>query len=278
VSTSPMRPFLRWAGSKRKLLPRLAAYWQPSCVRYVEPFAGSACLFFRLQPKRAVLADINPELIATYREVRQNVDAVINALATMQSGREEYLRLRSLDPTSVTPCMRAARFIFLNRFCFNGLYRTNLAGRFNVPYGGERTGTLPSPTALRSCSRQLQEVALVRADFGVVLKHARKGDFVYMDPPFVIKSKRIFNEYDPRPFTTADVERLRSWMELLDRKGIPFLVSYAACDESNILQEGFHRETVIVRRNIAGFAGMRSLANEVLISNVERCPQEVRDV
>ena len=262
-----VQPFLRWAGSKRQLLPVLSRYWHHECTRYIEPFAGSACLFFRLRPEQAILGDINAGLIATYREVRDQVDDVILSLATLKKGRDEYLALRETDPTSLTPADRAARFIYLNRFCFNGLYRTNLAGRFNVPYGGDKAGNLPSGDALRKASQLLRNAQLMAGDFGNVLELARPGDFVYMDPPFAVKSRRIFNEYDPSLFGLEDICRLRGWMEALSERNVPFLVSYADSEEADSLQEGFYTEMVTVRRNIAGFASSRVKSNEVLISN-----------
>lgn len=262
-----VQPFLRWAGSKRQLLPVLSGYWHREYMRYVEPFAGSACLFFRLRPRQAILGDINAELIATYREIRDRLDDVIASLATLKKGRDEYLSLRETDPTSLTPADRAARFIYLNRFCFNGLYRTNLAGRFNVPYGGDKAGNLPSDDALRKASELLQNAQLMAGDFGNVLELVRPGDFVYMDPPFAVKSRRIFNEYDPSLFGPEDICRLRGWMEALSERNVPFLVSYADSEEADSLQEGFYTEMVTVRRNIAGFTGSRIMSSEVLISN-----------
>jgi len=262
-----VQPFLRWAGSKRQLLPVLSGYWRREYMRYVEPFAGSACLFFQLRPRQAILGDINADLIATYREIRDRLDDVISSLATLKKGRDEYLSLREADPTSLTPTERAARFIYLNRFCFNGLYRTNLAGRFNVPYGGDKAGNLPSDDALRKASELLQNAQLMAGDFGNVLELVRPGDFVYMDPPFAVKSRRIFNEYDPSLFGPEDIRRLRGWMEALSERNVPFLVSYADSEEADSLQEGFYTEMVTVRRNIAGFTGSRIKSNEVLISN-----------
>ncbi len=145
-------PFLRWAGSKRKLLPVLREYWNPSYSRYVEPFAGSACLFFHLQPSKALLGDINRDLMFTYRQVRRDLPAVLSALRKFKGNKKEYLRLRAISPTELEDAERAARFIFLNRYCFNGIYRTNLQGSFNVPYGGLRAGYIPPDEDFISCS------------------------------------------------------------------------------------------------------------------------------
>jgi DNA adenine methylase len=259
--------FLRWAGSKRQLIPVLLKYWNHDYCRYVEPFAGSASLFFSLSPPRALLGDINIELMATYEQVKHKVEAVLLDLNTMKKGRRNYLRLRALDPLTLTPSMRAARFIYLNRFCFNGLYRTNRDGQYNVPYGGDRSGRIPSNDLLVRCSSSLKRAELAVGSFEVTLEKVKSRDFVYMDPPFSIRAKRVFNEYDASMFGLEDLYHLRKWMIRLDRKNVHFLVSYAESEEADLLRVGFHTEVVVVRRSIAGFTERRKPARELLISN-----------
>lgn len=269
VKTNQSTAFLRWAGSKKQLLPVLERHWNSSFDRYVEPFAGSACLFFRLQPARAMLGDINQELIATYLEVKYRVSAVIDALSKLTHGKEAYNALRDSETTSLNGAQKAARFIYLNRFCFNGLYRTNLAGRFNVPYGGERSGKLPSPETLRACSRQLENAHLIAGNFEKVLERVQPGDFVYLDPPYSVKAKRVFKEYNAAAFGEDDLRSLRKWLERFANMGVKFLVSYAESDEADLLKEGFYTQTVNVRRNIAGFSSSRTRSNEILISDMK---------
>lgn len=262
-------PFLRWAGSKRRLLPILQTFWTKKHKRYIEPFAGSACLFFAIKPPKAVLGDINPELVATYLEVKYRVGAVLKALKKLRpDDKDEYLRLRSMDTSKLVPATRAARFIYLNRFCFNGIYRTNLMGQFNVPYSGSRCGDLPADEIFERCATRLRTARFIRGDFENVLNTAEKGDLVYMDPPFAVRARRVFRQYDPSTFTSEDIARLRQWMERLNAKRINFVVSYAESDEADVLRKNFSCETVSVRRNIAGFAGHRVVTNELLISNI----------
>lgn len=260
-------PFLRWAGSKRKLIPTLCTYWSSHFDRYLEPFVGSACLFFRLGPRRALLGDINAELMNVYRQVRDDTTQVALALSALRPGKREYLRLRAQSPDSLDAANRAARFIFLNRYCFNGLYRTNLRGEFNVPYGGNKSGQLPTVQHLQDVGRTLRRATLINGDFEKVLRRARTGDFVYMDPPFRVNGTRVFTHYDGSRFADSDVLRLRSWLERLDTESIQFLVSYAESDESRFLSDGFITTRRSVRRNIAGFTARRQMADEVLISN-----------
>jgi DNA adenine methylase len=262
-------PFLRWAGSKRKALPFLAAYWSPDFTRYVEPFVGSAALFFFLAPEQAVLGDINTRLIETYTQVRDNLGQVIHALRKMRPGPTHYYHWRSISESELNPPERAAQFIYLNRFCFNGLFRTNKSGTFNVPYGGAKGGRLPSATNFMTCACQLRRAVLRAASYEETLEEARQGDFVYLDPPYQVAAQRVFREYNPIGFDTGQLKRLRQELIRLDRSSIPFLLSYAHSDEGIMLSRGFSRRTILVRRNIAGFAASRRLAAELLISN---CP------
>jgi DNA adenine methylase len=268
VSAKDGTPFLRWAGSKRRLLPTLKKFWTPKHKRYVEPFAGSACLFFSIKPPKAILGDLNPELIATYIEVKYRIAEVLKELESIgPANKEEYNLLRSIDISTLTPSARAARFIYLNRFCFNGIYRTNLLGKFNVPFSGYGCGELPKDELFRRCSRQLRIARFMNADFEKVLRQATKGDLVYMDPPYAVRAHRVFREYDPSTFTHEDIKRLRSWMVRLNKRQIKFVVSYAESDEADVLKKDFSYEIIAVRRNIAGFAAHRAWTNEVLISN-----------
>ena len=262
------KPLLRWAGSKQQLVGVLEQYWSERNSRYVEPFAGSARLFFRLQPKAALLGDINAELIATYREVRESPDEVHAALSGLPNNAEKYYELRGQDPEQLTEPARAARFIYLNRYCFNGLYRTNQKGEFNVPYGGRKTGNLPTLAALQDVSEMLKRATIVCSDFAETLENAKEDDFVYLDPPFSVADKRVFREYDSADFNGADVARLRECIENLDSAGIKFVLSYDDSKEGKVLAGGFESRSVTTRRNIAGFSGSRRRATELLIHNV----------
>jgi len=264
------KSFLRWAGSKKQLLPILKEFWLPDHTRYIEPFAGSACLFFELQPESSILGDINAELIQAYEQIKLNITDLLSLLSHASKSKDEYYRLRALQPESLSPPERAARFIYLNRYCFNGLYRTNLGGQFNVPYGGEKSGHLPSPELLMGCHRTLQNTTLLTGDFEKALDLAQTGDLVYMDPPYSVASCRIFNEYTPAPFGKEDITRLRLWMDRLTNSGIEFLVSYADCQESTDLRKDYEYRMVFTRRHIAGFVSKRKEIGEVMISNRKR--------
>lgn len=262
-----VKPFLRWAGSKRQLLPKLSSYWTAKHGRYFEPFLGSGCLFFAIQPSKAVLSDINNELIATYEQIRKHPLEVFEALNIFQNNENEYYRMRGIDSITLAPIERASRFIYLNRYSFNGLYRTNKLGRFNVPYGGDKTGNLPNKDIILACSKALSNVTLVAGDFEHILDETREKDFVYLDPPYKVSNRRVFNEYDSSSFSTNDLLRLKQLLDKLTYKGTEFLVSYADCDEAYTLSKGYSYKIVTVRRNIAGFTKKRKTTTELLISN-----------
>jgi len=262
-----MNTFLRWAGSKRKLLPVLLDIAPDSFDRYVEPFAGSACLFFALAPRRAILADINNDLVNAFRELKTDVESVINHLKLFRSTKTEYYRVRSQSIRRMPRAKLAARFIYLNRYCFNGLYRTNSQGQFNVPYGGYRSGELPSAGLLRSCATSLRRAVLSSDSFEQTLEKVRTGDFVYLDPPYSIDSRRVFNEYSHFSFGSEELQCLRGHLLRIDKIGASFLVSYGVSREADGLARGFHRREIVVQRQIAGFATNRRKSREVLITN-----------
>lgn len=262
------KPFLRWAGSKRKQLARLAGFWSADRhVRYVEPFAGSGCLFFALAPMRAILGDNNCDLIEVYRVVRDEPEKLYRRLCHIRRDADTYQRWRTLDPRSLDRDTRALRFLYLNRNCFNGIYRTNLAGQFNVPMG-ENTGVYFSKDDLIRCSELLQRAKLIASDFENTISHVTVKDFVYLDPPYAVPSRRVFREYGKRVFSATDVDRLSKCLIEIDQIGADFLVSYADCRQARLLTRKWNAVRFPIWRHIAGFAGARRKAYEWLISNV----------
>lgn len=260
-------PFLRWAGSKRQHVPFLRQFWAATeYKRYIEPFAGSAALFFTVAPTRAVLGDLNGELIQTYRAVRDDAAAVHRKLIRFAKGRAAYERLRAVRGGSTA--WQAARFIYLNRFCFNGLYRTNLRGEFNVPYGAPKNYHLPDLHHLRACADLLFRARLVHSDFRRLLGLVEPGDFVYMDPPYAVSGRRVFVQYSSAHFSAKDLGDLTVWLEEIDRRGASFIVSYADGHEARNIFRQWSRRRFAVRRNVAGFAGARRNHYELFVSNI----------
>ncbi|HEX9392019.1 MAG TPA: Dam family site-specific DNA-(adenine-N6)-methyltransferase [Usitatibacteraceae bacterium] len=263
-----IRPLIRWAGSKRKLIPILRMHLPAEFERYVEPFAGSACLFFELSPKPALIGDINEELINAYIQVKNRRLLMIDLLTNMPDTSEEnYYRQRSVNPLSLNKLERAARFIFLNRLCFNGLYRTNMKGEFNVPYGGGRSGDLPTPSEITNASKVFRSAKFIAGSFEKVLSEVKTGDFVYLDPPYSIANRRVFNNYSHDVFGMENLRVLRSELERLDKIGVQFLLSYGLSKEGIELAKGFKTKHALVQRQISGFATHRRKAREMLVTN-----------
>jgi DNA adenine methylase len=262
------RPFLRWAGSKRKLLPAISSLIPSSFDRYVEPFAGSACLFFHLHPSDALLGDLNEELINTYLQVKARPASVITSLGKMPDRTSEgFYRIRAQSPQSLGRVARAARFIYLNRLCFNGLYRTNMKGEFNVPFGGNRTGDMPNINEIRAAARAFKKTSFFAGPFEKVLARVKQGDFVYLDPPYSISNRRVFNNYSNDVFGINNLQRLRKELQRLDKIGIHFLLSYGLSKEGIELAKGFRTHHAVVQRQISGFSAHRRVARELLVTN-----------
>jgi DNA adenine methylase len=260
-------PIFRWAGSKRKCLDTLAAFWSNRFERYIEPFAGSACLFLKIKPRKAILSDLNSMLIQTYRTIRVHPIAVSKTLYAIPRNAATYYKIRTKIKSVHDSIERAAFFVYLNRNCFNGIYRTNLDGDFNVPFGADQ-GQYPRPCDFQASAKLLKSAKLFSCDFGSTLRHLRRSDFVYLDPPFAATGVRTFVEYGKRSFEASDLDRVSRHLDRIDRCGAFFLVSYADCSRARVIAKDWNFKSIKVRRQIAGFADKRRVASELLISNL----------
>jgi len=259
-----LSPILRWAGSKRKLLPHILPCVPKDTARYIEPFAGSCCVFLALQPQKAILGDLNLRLIDTYRTIRKAPRAVSDAVSEMPSTERFYYELRASSVEEMDDVSKAARFVYLNRHCFNGVYRTNKQGFFNVPRG-TKAGVIPTLENFQAFAKALLGVSLLAGDFEKCLKEASVGDFVYLDPPYTPPNTRFRGEYGYGSFSEKDVERLAAALKAADRRGATILLSYIPTIES--LLPNWHTRSLSVRRSVAGFNHQRILVTEMLFSN-----------
>src|SRR2546422_394974 len=206
---------------------------------------GSASFFYATPPPVAVLSDINEELVRTFVTVRDHPRAVYTRLIAFPRGKRSYKALRKINPVNLDPLKRAARFIFLNRFCFNGLYRTNLDGVFNVPFAPSGTGDLPNWKQFSAAARALRSMTILRSDFATTIRRkVRKGDFVYLDPPYAIENRRVFREYGPQTFGPEDLGRLRRTLRLIERRGAKFVLTYAASPEARRYFGGWAKKKI----------------------------------
>lgn len=263
-----MKPFLKWAGGKRWLIPHLVGIL-PKFNRYFEPFAGSAGLFFSLEPATAVLSDVNRELINCYRCVRDHCDPVMAVLRKLRVDEDTYYRVRDRRYRCANKIQRAAFFIYLNKTCWNGLYRVNRVGHFNVPMGKwDRTVEVYDPDQLIVASHILKRTKVMSCDFELAVKDARAGDLVYFDPPYITTHlTNGFVKYNSRLFHHFDELRLARVSRELAMSGVSVVVSNAAHPLIKQLYDGPFYKTEIRRASrIAADAERRSVFQELLIS------------
>ncbi len=264
------KPILKWAGGKNALIKQFAPHFpKPETYpRYFEPFVGGGAVFFNLQPAQSLLFDLNADLIELYTLVRDDVESVIDALQRHINERSYFNEMRALDPVTLTPSERAARFIFLNRTCYNGLYRVNSRGQFNVPFGKYKNPKIRDTEGLQSASNALQGVHLEVADFETSLARCTKGDFIYFDPPYApLSATSSFISYTKVGFDAADQKRLADLYRALDDRGCLLMLSNSSAPLVVELYDGFAIHEISARRAINSKATGRGLITELLVTN-----------
>lgn len=256
----PARPVLKWAGGKTQLLPQLLERAPKKFNRYIEPFVGGGAFFFALQPHEALIADINPELINLYRSIRDRVDDVIEHLRTHLNTPDHFYEVRAQDWTALEPAAAAARTIFLNRTCFNGLYRVNRSGGFNVPYGNYKNPTILDAENLTEVARRLQYVDILEGNYRDVLRtHAHTGDFVYLDPPYLpVGEYSDFKRYSKEQFYEEDHRELALEIERLHEIGCHVILTNSNHPLVHELYRGFQITLFQTKRNISARADRRT--------------------
>lgn len=264
------KPILKWAGGKSRLLPKILELLPTQVDTYYEPFAGGAAVLFSLAHaqrfKRAVLSDRNRDLVDVYRAVKSKVHSLIDLLETYSHNRDEYYRIRELDPAALDLVQRAARIIYLNRTGYNGLYRVNSSGRFNVPFGRYQNPKFCDPPRLLAAARVLKTVRLEVADFEEMCSQAKAGDAVYFDPPYLPVSRTSnFAAYHHESFSVQDHERLARAFARLERGGVATLLSNSYTPVSKALYQDFDCRRVKVTRPINSRASGRGSVTELLV-------------
>ena len=268
------KPFLKWAGGKTQLADDILQRMPVSFNTYFEPFVGSGAIFFRLYREKkirhAVLSDINAELIETYKAIRDCVDEVIEYLSCFPHEKSFYYELRAKDPWSLTLPERAARMIYLNKTGYNGLYRVNRQGKFNVPFGKYKSPKYLDEENLKAVSHALQRVELICAPFDIVLQKSSPGDWVYFDPPYVPLSQTAnFTSYYSNGFNLRDQERLRDVCIELTKKNVYVTLSNSDTPITTNLfsYPFFSRDTVYSNRAINCNGSKRGKITELIIAN-----------
>ncbi len=263
------RPFLKWAGGKGKLIQQYIPYLPKKFKTYYEPFLGGAAVFFYLNPPSATLTDINAELVNAYRCVRDNVEELILNLEAHQLRhcRDYYYEVR--QSPGVTNIEKAARLIYLNKTCFNGLYRENSKGAFNVPIGKYKNPKICNPALLRSVSAALQNAQINVRPFEDILEHASScDDFVYFDPPYYpLSPTSNFTAYSRYSFTQDDQIRLKYVFAELAERGVKVMLSNSDCPFIRELYSEFNINSIIAPRLINSNARKRGKISEVLVTS-----------
>ena len=247
------KPILKWAGGKTQMLGDLLPKVPRSYGRYIEPFFGGGAMFFALEPENAIIADSNPELINMYRQIANNVEEVIEYLQQYKNTSEMFYEVRGLEWTTLPKAEAAARTIFLNRTCFNGLYRVNKQGKFNVPYGKYKNPKICDEENLRAASKVLKNAEILCGDYLLILEHyAQPGDFVFLDPPYLpISEYSDFKRYTKEQFYEEDHVELAKMVMTLHERGCYVILTNSNHPLVHELYAPFTIDVVQTKRHIS---------------------------
>jgi DNA adenine methylase Dam len=256
---SLQKPFLKWAGGKTQMIPNLLKFAPAKFNKYIEPFIGGGALYFNINQPKSIISDLNEELVITYKQVKENVFEVISVLDSYINTEEFYYKIRSVSPSSLSDSERAARLIYLNKTCFNGLFRVNKKGDFNVPYG-KRTGPFLNKQNLIGSSEYMQDTEIYHLDYKETLKrYAKKGDFVFLDPPYQPVGKfSDFKRYTKEFFYENDQIELANIFKDLTTKGCYVMLTNSDHPFILDLYKEFHIETIKTKRLISSNPNTRT--------------------
>ncbi len=270
-------PFLKWAGGKRQLLSQMKVFFPKVFNKYIEPFVGGGAVFFYLSRKnllknKTILIDINPDLINCYNVIKTDVEDLIKSLIKHKNEKEYYYTIREVDRKEEyenwNSIEKASRIIYMNRCCYNGLYRVNSKGYFNVPFGKYKNPQFCNKLNLRAVHSALKNVKIINDSFKVVLNFAQKGDFIYFDPPYVpISNSANFTSYTKDSFDKENQIQLFNVFKTLDNRGCKIVLSNSYCDFILDLYKDYKINTLLAKRAINSDASKRGKIEEVLITN-----------
>jgi DNA adenine methylase len=267
-------PILKWVGGKRQLFNEIKKYI-PEYKIYYEPFLGGGAVFFGLQPERAVINDINTSLMCVYQVIRDHTDELIEELKQHKNEADYFYKIRNWDRDKEaydrkSDIQKASRIIYLNKTCYNGLFRVNRAGEFNTPFGRYKNPGIVNEKVLRAMADYLRHpgITLMNTDFEEALRGSQKGDFVYFDPPYdPVSDSANFTGYDMRGFDREEQKRLKLLCDALNKKGTKFLLSNSATDFIFDLYKEYKIKIIKAKRSVNSRADRRGEVDEVLIRN-----------
>ena len=267
-------PFLKWIGGKRQLLPAINNLFPKKYTNYYEPFIGGGAVFFNIQPTKAVINDFNEELINVYETIKEYPEELILDLKTHKNESDYFYQLRALDRQNVYHSLsrvkKASRVIYLNKTCYNGLYRVNSSGEFNSPFGKYKNPNIVNEITIRAVSKYFNEnnITVLNCDFEEAVKGIRKGAFVYFDPPYdPVSASSSFTGYVKGGFDRNEQIRLRDLCDKLDKRGVKFLLSNSATKFIEDLYKNYNISYVKANRSVNSVASKRGEVDEVLIRN-----------
>lgn len=274
IKVTNIKPILKWAGGKRALLPELIKYIPDNFNKYYEPFLGGGALFFELQPISAVINDLNEEIINLYLIIKNDVYSLIEELKSYKNTIEFYYYIRNLDREPIFNLMdkvkRAARILYLNKTCFNGLFRVNSNNKFNVPFGFYKSPKILDIDNLLKINYFLNsfDISILNVDFEIALKNIQANDFVYFDPPYVpLNESSSFTSYTSNGFGKNDQIRLKELCDYLDSINVKFLLSNSSTPFIIDLYKNYKIEYIQAPRNINSVGTKRGKISELLIRN-----------
>ncbi|PIR37159.1 MAG: modification methylase [Alphaproteobacteria bacterium CG11_big_fil_rev_8_21_14_0_20_39_49] len=270
-------PVVKWVGGKRQLLHEIEKHIPKKFGIYYEPFIGGGSVLFHLQPKHSVINDYNEELINLYKTIRKNPDELIEDLKKHINDEEYYYKTRALDRSAnmynkLSDIEKASRIIFLNKTCYNGLFRVNSSGEFNSPFGRYKNPNIINDVTIRAVSNYFKNnnIKILNADYKDSLSDAKKGDFVYFDPPYdPVSDSSNFTGYTKTGFGKNEQERLKNVCDELNKKGVNFLLSNSSTSYIKDLYKNYNIITVNAKRSINSKKDGRGEVTELLIKNYD---------
>lgn len=268
-------PVVKWVGGKRQLLDEITPLLPQRITSYCEPFLGGGAVLFSIQPSKAIVNDLNGDLITVYNVIREDVDALIQSLQQHENTSEYFYAIRDLDRNkeayqAMSDVERASRTIYLNKTCFNGLFRVNSAGEFNTPFGHYKNPNIVNEPVLRAVSKYFNSssISFYNEDFAQTLSRIRKGAFVYLDPPYdPVSDTASFTGYNKGGFDRNEQVRLKECCDKLTKRGIKFLLSNSATDFIKDLYREYDVKIVKAKRAINSDASKRGAIEEVIVRN-----------
>ncbi len=270
-------PFVKWVGGKRQLLSELERYIPEKFSKYYEPFVGGGAVLFHLQPKEAIINDCNKELVNLYKIIQSKPEELITDLKKHKNESDYFYNIRSMDRDEIfysklTEIEKASRIIYLNKTCYNGLFRVNSSGEFNTPFGRYKKPTIVNEVTIRAVSNYLSKnpIEILNLDYEKSLLNTKRGDFVYFDPPYdPVSDSANFTGYTKSGFDKSEQVRLKKVCDELNKKGVKFLLSKSATEFIKELYSNYHISIIDAKRSINSNADKRGVVKEVIIKNYE---------